>query len=58
MASTKNTFNLLTKVKLANGVLMPQIQLGVYQMRATDTVNAVRWALEAGYKGLVFRDPL
>ncbi|KAK2793600.1 hypothetical protein FQN52_001187 [Onygenales sp. PD_12] len=58
MASTKNTFNLLTKVKLANGVLMPQIQLGVYQMRATDTINAVRWALEAGYKGLVFRPNL
>ncbi|KAK2804004.1 hypothetical protein FQN50_006810 [Emmonsiellopsis sp. PD_5] len=54
MASTKNTFNLLTKVKLANGVSMPQIQLGVYQMRATDTVNAVRWALEFWHKNSRF----
>lgn len=38
-------------VALNNGVLMPRFGLGVWQARAgTEVHNAVRWALEAGYR--------
>jgi len=36
---------------LGNGVLMPVLGLGVWQMsRGTETEQAVEWALEAGYR--------
>ncbi|KAF2759671.1 Aldo/keto reductase [Pseudovirgaria hyperparasitica] len=37
---------------LSNGLSMPQIQLGVYLTSGNETVRAVRWALEAGYRGI------
>lgn len=39
------------EVKLNNGVAIPQLGLGVFQTRdGAETVNAVLWALEAGYR--------
>ena len=38
-------------VTLNNGVSMPTLGLGVWQMReGEETENAVRWAVEAGYR--------
>lgn len=38
-------------IRLWNGILMPALGLGVYQLpKGTATVQAVRWALEAGYR--------
>ena len=38
-------------VTLNNGVVMPQLGLGVFQTKpGEETVNAVKWALEAGYR--------
>ncbi len=38
-------------VKLNNGVEMPRVGLGVYQAQdGTETENAVKWAIEAGYR--------
>lgn len=38
-------------VELANGVAMPRLGLGVYQIgRGDPTRRAVRWALQAGYR--------
>lgn len=38
-------------VKLNNGVEVPQLGLGVFQTKpGEETVNAVKWALEAGYR--------
>ena len=40
-----------TTVKLSNGIEMPQLGLGVWRMSDGNEVeNAVRWAIEAGYK--------
>ena len=37
--------------KLNNGVEIPQVGLGVFQTKPGDeTINAVKWALEAGYR--------
>ncbi|KAI1376269.1 Aldo/keto reductase [Hypoxylon crocopeplum] len=49
MSSTN--FSLATKVKLSNGKLMPQIQLGLYMVSGREAKVAVRWALSAGYRG-------
>ncbi|OTA69288.1 aldo-keto reductase family 1 member E1 [Hypoxylon sp. EC38] len=49
MSSTN--FSLANKVKLSNGKLMPQIQLGLYMMSGPEAKAAVRWALVAGYRG-------
>jgi len=38
------------RLKLANGLSIPQIHLGVYLTSGQETVNAVRWALQAGYR--------
>ncbi|KAI0165617.1 aldo-keto reductase family 1 member E1 [Xylariaceae sp. FL1272] len=46
-----NTFTLASKVKLPNGKLMPQLQLGLYMMSGREATQAVRWALAAGYRG-------
>ncbi|BDR53182.1 glyoxal reductase [Bombiscardovia nodaiensis] len=38
-------------IKLNNGVSIPQLGLGVFQTQdGEETVNAVRWALQAGYR--------
>ncbi|KAK3253532.1 hypothetical protein CYMTET_37217 [Cymbomonas tetramitiformis] len=39
-----------TLVKLRNGVDMPRLGLGTHKAQGTDVINAVRWALESGYK--------
>lgn len=41
-----------SRIKLANGQSMPQIHLGVYLTSGNETVNAVKWALEAGYRAI------
>jgi 2,5-diketo-D-gluconate reductase A len=41
----------VSEVELANGVRMPLLGLGVFQMRSgRETEDAVRWALQAGYR--------
>ncbi|KAI1407074.1 aldo-keto reductase family 1 member E1 [Hypoxylon sp. FL1857] len=50
MSSAAN-FSLASKVKLPNGKLMPQIQLGLYMMSGREAKAAVRWALAMGYRG-------
>lgn len=43
--------NISSTIKLNNGVEMPILGLGVWQMaEGEETENAVRWALEAGYR--------
>ena len=40
-----------TTRKLNNGVEIPYLGFGVFQIRdGEETVNAVRWAIEAGYR--------
>ncbi|KAK3403248.1 NADP-dependent oxidoreductase domain-containing protein [Sordaria brevicollis] len=39
------------RVKLSNGISIPQIQLGLYMMSGPETTRSVRWALGAGYRG-------
>ncbi|KAK3328224.1 NADP-dependent oxidoreductase domain-containing protein [Cercophora scortea] len=39
------------RITLANGMSMPQIQLGLYMMSGSEALRAVRWALAAGYRG-------
>ena len=40
-------------VTLSNGIEMPRIGLGVWRMsEGNEVVNAVRWAIEAGYKSI------
>lgn len=46
-----SNFSLASKVKLPNGKLMPQIQLGLYLMSRQEVKAAVPWALAAGYRG-------
>ncbi|KAL5386308.1 hypothetical protein PMIN06_009686 [Paraphaeosphaeria minitans] len=43
---------LLTLYQLANGLSMPTIHLGVYLTSGSETYQACRWALEAGYRGI------
>ncbi len=39
------------KIKMNNGVEIPQFGLGVYLTKSgTECINAVTWALEAGYR--------
>lgn len=42
--------SLVSKYKLNNGIEIPVLGLGVYQMSSEETERAVRWALEAGYR--------
>lgn len=40
----------MKQIKLNNGIEIPQMGLGVFQSpQGEDTVNSVKWALEAGY---------
>ena len=42
-----------TKKKLNNGVEIPYLGFGVFQVKdGEDTVKSVKWALEAGYRHL------
>ncbi|KAK8218669.1 NADP-dependent oxidoreductase domain-containing protein [Phyllosticta capitalensis] len=45
-------FSLTSRVKLANGLTMPSIHLGVYMTQGKETFNAVQYALEAGYRAI------
>lgn len=47
-----NSFNLSTRLPLPNGLSIPQIQLGVYQMSGREAKSAVLHALQAGYRGI------
>ena len=43
--------NINTTKKLNNGVEIPYLGVGVFQVKDGDeAVNAVRWAIEAGYR--------
>ena len=43
--------NLSSRVKLNNGIEMPYLGLGVFEIKdGEETYNAVKWAIEAGYK--------
>jgi diketogulonate reductase-like aldo/keto reductase len=44
------TFSLATRIKLNNGLTMPQIHLGVYLMSGSEASSAVHYALDAGYR--------
>ncbi|KAI0008820.1 aldo-keto reductase family 1 member E1 [Xylariaceae sp. FL0662B] len=46
-----NSLSLASKVKLPNGKLMPQIQLGLYMMNGREGRASVRSALAIGYRG-------
>ncbi|KAK1622927.1 aldo-keto reductase family 1 member E1 [Colletotrichum phormii] len=49
MASNKYT--LATRLTLANGKSIPQIQLGLYCMSGREATKSIPWALTAGYRG-------
>ncbi|MCJ1279125.1 hypothetical protein MMC21_006949 [Puttea exsequens] len=46
------TLSLSSRIKLSNGLDMPRIHLGVYLTSGKETVDAVKWALEAGYRAV------
>jgi len=52
LAMAQSSFSLASRTKLSNGLSMPTIQLGVYLTSGKETYQAVRWALEAGYRGV------
>jgi len=39
-------------IQLNNGVVMPRLGLGVFRVEPQDTINAVLYALEAGYRSV------
>ncbi|TFG08399.1 MAG: aldo/keto reductase, partial [Promethearchaeota archaeon] len=39
-----------SKIKLNNGVEMPIIGLGTWNLQGNECVQATSWALEAGYR--------
>ncbi|EXJ74549.1 alcohol dehydrogenase (NADP+) [Cladophialophora psammophila CBS 110553] len=47
-----NSFSLSSRLPLPNGLSIPQIHLGVYLMSNREASQAVKWALEAGYRGV------
>lgn len=50
--STTSSFSLSSRIKLNNGMFMPRIHLGVYMTSGRETEDAVRWALQAGYRAI------
>ncbi|GJD05274.1 aldo/keto reductase [Colletotrichum higginsianum] len=46
-----NKYTLATRLTLANGKTIPQIQLGLYMMSGREVTKSVPWALAAGYRG-------
>ncbi|CAK7240763.1 MAG: hypothetical protein STHCBS139747_002210 [Sporothrix thermara] len=51
MAAAKTEYTLASRVKLADGHMMPQIQLGLYMMSRSEARAAVTAGLAAGYRG-------
>jgi diketogulonate reductase-like aldo/keto reductase len=47
-----NSFSLSTRISLSSGLSIPQIHLGVYLMSGKEASNAVRYALQAGYRAI------
>lgn len=47
-----NSFSLSTRIGLANGRFIPHIHLGVYLMTGKEAGDAVRHALNAGYRAI------
>jgi diketogulonate reductase-like aldo/keto reductase len=47
-----SNFSLSTRISLANGLSIPQIHLGVYLMTGKEAGDAVRHALNAGYRAV------
>lgn len=45
-----HTFSLASRIKLNNGMTMPQIHLGLYLMSGSEASSAVHYALDAGYR--------
>ncbi|KKY30358.1 putative aldo-keto reductase family 1 member e1 [Diaporthe ampelina] len=45
------TYTLATRLKLATGQTIPQIQLGLYMMSGKEAYQSTKWALSAGYRG-------
>ncbi|APU70809.1 aldo/keto reductase [Companilactobacillus crustorum] len=37
-------------IELANGVMIPQVGLGVFRMNDDEVLNSVKWAIESGYR--------
>ena len=51
MSKERIRWKAMKNIKLNNGIEIPQLGLGVFQTpKGEDTVNAVKWALEAGYR--------
>ncbi|KAF6836670.1 aldo-keto reductase [Colletotrichum plurivorum] len=46
-----NKYTLASRVTLANGEPIPQIQLGLYMMSGREATKTIPWALKAGYRG-------
>ena len=44
------TFSLASRIKLNNGLSMPQLHLGVYLMSGSEASSAVHNALDSGYR--------
>ncbi|KAH7360226.1 NADP-dependent oxidoreductase domain-containing protein [Rhexocercosporidium sp. MPI-PUGE-AT-0058] len=44
--------SITSPIKLNNGILMPRIHLGVYMTSGHETLQAVTYALEAGYRAI------
>ncbi len=42
--------NIDTKINLNNGIKVPILGLGTWRLTGKDAINAVKWALEAGYR--------
>ena len=51
-AMAPNSFSMSTKLNLGNSLRIPQIQLGVYLMSGKEAHDAVKFALQAGYRGI------
>lgn len=47
-----HAFSISSRLALANGVSIPHVHLGVYEMSGSEAYNAVQWALAAGYRGI------
>ncbi|KAK6334296.1 hypothetical protein TWF730_003510 [Orbilia blumenaviensis] len=50
--AVQEAFTANTCLTLSNGQKIPQIQLGVWESYDEECYNAVKWALEAGYRGI------
>lgn len=47
-----SSHSLTRTLKTNNGYSIPQIHLGVYLMSGREARDAVKWALEIGYRGI------